>query len=85
MVRVFDSAKGHTVLPLAAVTASGEIQALLVAVRVQTLPSPMGRWSSRSILYAEPLCYDNPASVHALQQLPTRVCPQLGIPKLGWE
>ena len=69
MVRVFDSAKGHTVLPLAAVTASGEIQALLVAVRVQTLPSPMGRLSSRSIFYAEPLCYDNPASVLALQQL----------------
>ena len=29
----------------------------------------MGRFSSRSILYAEPLCYDNPASINALQQL----------------
>ena len=49
MVRVFESAKGHTTFPLAAVTDSGEILALLVAVRVQTLPPPMGRFSSRSI------------------------------------
>lgn len=72
MVRVFASAKGHTVLPLAAATDSGELLAMLVAVRVQTLPSPMGRFSSRSILYAEPLCHDSPASINALQQLIAR-------------
>jgi serine/alanine adding enzyme len=43
--------------------------ALLVAVRVQTLPDPLGRLSSRSILFAEPLCRDNAQGAEALTQL----------------
>jgi hypothetical protein len=69
MIRVFRAAKGHKPLALAAVGADDEILALLVAVRVQTLPSLAGRFSSRSILFAEPLCQDDPHSVDALARL----------------
>lgn len=69
MVRVFRSAKSHTPLALAAVNTHGEIAALLVAVRVQTLPDPLGNISSRSILYAEPLCHDAPEGIDALTAL----------------
>src|SRR5690242_17136743 len=66
MVRVFAAAKGNQPLALAAVDEAGAILALLVGVRVQTLPDPFGRVSSRSILYAEPLCHDVEASIDAL-------------------
>jgi CelD/BcsL family acetyltransferase involved in cellulose biosynthesis len=69
MVQVFQQAKHHSPLALAAVGAGGEISALLVAVRVQTLPDPLGRVSSRSILYAEPLCSADPRSIDALVSL----------------
>jgi serine/alanine adding enzyme len=69
MVQVFESAKGHTPLPLAAVTDSGEILSMLVATRVQTLPDVFGAVSSRSIWYAEPLCYDSPESIDSLCEL----------------
>lgn len=69
MVHVFESAKGHTPLPLAAVNDSGEILSMLVAVRVQTLPNVFGAVSSRSIWYAEPLCYDTPESIDSLCEL----------------
>ena len=69
MVRALQAAKGHTVLPLAAVDGSGEIVALLVAVRVQTLPDPFGRLASRSIFYAEPLCHDDEFCIDALTAL----------------
>jgi serine/alanine adding enzyme len=72
MIRAFQAARGHKVLPLAAVDESGEITALLVAVRVQTLPDPFGRVSSRSIYYAEPLCEDAPESIAALATLIAR-------------
>jgi CelD/BcsL family acetyltransferase involved in cellulose biosynthesis len=69
MVQVFAAAKGHSVLPIASFDPSGRINALLVAVQVQTLPDPFGRVSSRSILYAEPLCDDSPEGVDALARL----------------
>ncbi len=69
MVEVFDAAKGHTPLALAAVTDAGEILSLLVAVRVQTLPNVFGSVSSRSVWYAEPLCSDTPESVDSLRGL----------------
>jgi serine/alanine adding enzyme len=72
MIRVFRSAKNHAVLPLAAVGPDGQILAMLVAVRVQTLPDPLGRLSSRSILYSEPLCRDDEPSIDALTQLVAR-------------
>jgi CelD/BcsL family acetyltransferase involved in cellulose biosynthesis len=69
MVQVFAATKGHKPLAIAAVGEHNEILALLVAVRVQTLPRPFGRISSRSILYAEPLCYDDQRSIDALVRL----------------
>ncbi len=66
MVQVFRAAKGHTPLPLAAVAENGEILSLLVATRVQTLPNVFGAVSSRSIWYAEPLCFDTTESIDSL-------------------
>ncbi len=50
----------------AAINRQQEILALLCAVYVQTLPDPFGVWSSRSILYAEPLCVDTDEGQAAL-------------------
>ena len=72
MIRAYQASRGHEVLPLAAMDPCGEITALLVAVRVQTLPDPFGRVSSRSIYYAEPLCHDDPSSIEALAKLIAR-------------
>src|SRR5882757_655326 len=69
MIQVFAAAKGHTVLPLAAVSDSGDILSLMVAVRVQTLPNMFGSVSSRSVWYAEPLCLDTPESIDSLSGL----------------
>ncbi len=54
---------------LAAVNRAGEILALLSSVHVQTLPDPLGQWSSRSIFYAEPLCLDTDEGEQALTAL----------------
>jgi serine/alanine adding enzyme len=72
MVRVFLGTKGNKPRALASVTPEGRIAALLVSVRVQTLPPPMGRLSSRAVFYAEPLCHDHPDSMKALFQLIAR-------------
>ncbi len=66
MVRVWEAAKGHTPLPLAAVGEDGQIRSLLLAVRVQTLPHVFGAVSSRSVWYAEPLCRDDDESIDSL-------------------
>ena len=58
MVRVFQATNGHKPLALASLGSDGGITALLVGVRVQTLPRPMGRLSSRAVFYAEPLCHE---------------------------
>jgi CelD/BcsL family acetyltransferase involved in cellulose biosynthesis len=69
MVRVYAAAKGHHPVPLAILGPNGEITALLVSVRVQTLPSPLGNISSRAIFYAEPLCEESARGADALTQL----------------
>jgi hypothetical protein len=69
IVRVYEHTKGHRPLAIAAVADTGEILALLVATRVQTLPNPLGAISSRSIWYAEPLCFDDDLSIAALAKL----------------
>ncbi len=78
MVRVFQHTKGHRPQALASVTPAGDITALLVGVRVQTLPPPMGRLSSRAIMYAEPLCHEHPHSMKALSQLVARHDTRMG-------
>jgi len=69
LVDVFRRTKNYCPLFLAAVDEGQQILALLVSVRVQTLPNPLGKLSSRSIFYAEPLCSDEPRGVEALSAL----------------
>ena len=69
MVRVFGAAQNHYPLFLAALDKAGEVLALLVSVRVQTLPNPLGPVSSRSIFYAEPLCRQDAQGTKALTAL----------------
>ncbi len=65
----FAVAKNQSPLSLAALDGDGEVLALLSAVRVQTLPGPLGQISSRSIWYAEPLCRETPEGMAALSAL----------------
>ena len=69
MVDVFRATKHHYPLALAALDPSREVLALLVSVRVQTLPDPLGPLSSRAIFYAEPLCRPDAAGEAALAAL----------------
>ena len=69
MVQAFAQTRGNKPVALASVGPNGQVTALLTSVRVQTLPPPMGRLSSRAVFYAEPLCYDHPESMKALSQL----------------
>jgi CelD/BcsL family acetyltransferase involved in cellulose biosynthesis len=69
MVEVFNRSKHHQANMLAAVGAGGQILALLVSVRVQTMPAPFGDLSSRAIFYAEPLCRADAEGVEALASL----------------
>lgn len=56
MVDVYRAAQGYEPFAIAALNDEGAIVALLVAVRVETYSGMAARFSSRSILYAEPLC-----------------------------
>ncbi len=69
MHEVFRRTRRYHPLALAAVDGDGEILALLLAVRVQTLPGPLGQISSRSIWYAEPLSRETPEAALALAAL----------------
>ncbi|MCA9242160.1 MAG: GNAT family N-acetyltransferase [Planctomycetales bacterium] len=69
MVRAFAAAKGHQPLAIAARDSEGDLAALLVAVRVNTLGGPASRFASRSIFYAEPFCRDDEVGAAALSQL----------------
>ncbi|NJK78480.1 MAG: peptidoglycan bridge formation glycyltransferase FemA/FemB family protein [Chloroflexaceae bacterium] len=69
MQEVFRQTKNYTPYFLAAINAQREVLALLAAVRVQTLPDPLGWIASRSIWYAEPICRDDEAGIAALVAL----------------
>ncbi len=69
MVEAFRGTRHHHPFVLAALDTTGSILALLVAVRVQTLPPPFGAVSSRSILYSQPICREDDLGVEALRQL----------------
>jgi len=66
IVRVYESTKDYKPIALAAVTEHGEVLAIVLATRIQSLPGPLGLISSRSIWYAEPLCHDDERSISAL-------------------
>lgn len=69
MIQVFAEAKGQLPMALAKVGTNGEIVAMLVAIRVQTLPTMFGAVSSRSVWYAEPLCVESDEGQDALCEL----------------
>jgi CelD/BcsL family acetyltransferase involved in cellulose biosynthesis len=69
MYAVFQATRHYTPYFLAAINPHGEVIALLLAVRIQTLPDPLGWVSSRSIWYAEPLCTEDDLGLAALTAL----------------
>ncbi len=69
MIRCEQATKGHTPLALGAMNGKGQLCALLVAVRVRTLKRIGESLSSRSIMYAEPICLDTPEGHAGLTQL----------------
>src|SRR5579864_4656346 len=71
LVEVFRRTRNYSPLFLAAVDERQEVLALLVSVRIQTLPNPLGNLSSRSIFYAEPLSRGDSRGADALSALLT--------------
>lgn len=69
MFEVFQGTRHYTPVMLAAVSNDGQVLALLLAVRIQSLPNPFGQFASRSILYAEPLCRETPTGSEALSAI----------------
>lgn len=69
MAAVFAATKYYSPLLLAALDRQGRILGLLTAVRVQSLPDPLGAFASRSIFYAEPICRDSAEGTQALAAL----------------
>jgi serine/alanine adding enzyme len=69
MFDVFRSTPGHVPLLLAALDSIGDVLALLVSVKVQTLPWIFGRISSRALLYAQPICRSGKQGVDALKEI----------------
>lgn len=69
MYNVFAATHHYTPYFLAAIDERGAVLALLLAVRVQTMPDPLGWIASRSIFYAEPICRDDEDGVAALTAL----------------
>ncbi len=69
MYEVFQGTNHYSPIMLAALGNQGEVLALLLAVRIETLPDSFGGMASRSILYAEPLCREDAAGSNALAAL----------------
>ena len=69
MFDVFQSTRGYVPLLLAALDSIGDVLALLVSVKVQTLPWIFGRVSSRALLYAQPICRNGEQGYAALEAI----------------
>lgn len=69
MIRSEESTKRHSPYAIGALDAQGKLCAILVAVRVSTLDGFGAQISTRSIMYAEPICLNNEAGRIALQAL----------------
>lgn len=69
MFRVFEDTPGHSPLWIGARNADGEIVAILCAVKVTTISGMLSRFTSRSIMFAEPICDDTDEGVLALAKL----------------
>lgn len=69
MIRAEESTKRHSPYAIGAIDADGNLCAILVAVRVSTLDGFGAQMSTRSIMYAEPICLDNEAGRMGVQAL----------------
>lgn len=69
MVNVFHVTPGYEPFARAAVNEAGDIVALLVAVRVETVSGIASSFASRSIFFAEPICNDNEEGIAGLVEL----------------
>lgn len=70
MFRAFEESEGYAPFNIAACNCNGQIVAILAAVKVdQTSEGPLGKSTSRSVMYAEPLCNDTNEGRSALVQL----------------
>jgi lipid II:glycine glycyltransferase (peptidoglycan interpeptide bridge formation enzyme) len=67
MFEVFRKTRHYTPLLLAALDDDGKILALLISVKVQTLPGILAALSSRAILFAEPISCNSEDGTAALQ------------------
>ena len=59
MVRAYHHTRGYEPIALLARNTSGNVVAMLVAVRIATLPGVLGWLASRSVFFAEPICDEN--------------------------
>lgn len=66
MIDVYAAVPRYEPFAAAAVNADGNIVALLVAVRIETLSGLASSWASRSVLHAEPICNDDDEGIEAL-------------------
>jgi serine/alanine adding enzyme len=69
MFEVFQSTRRHVPLLLAALDSVGDALALLVSVKVRTLPWIFGPVSSRALLYAQPICRSSEQGGAALKAI----------------
>jgi serine/alanine adding enzyme len=69
MIRSEESTRRHTPYAIGALDTEGKLCAILVAVRVSTLAGLGAQMSTRSIMYAEPICLDSEAGRIGLQAL----------------
>jgi serine/alanine adding enzyme len=69
MFEVFTSTRGYLPILLAALDSTGDVLALLVSVKVRTLPRIFGPVSSRALLYAEPICRNGEQGKAALKAI----------------
>ncbi|TWU35820.1 FemAB family protein [Novipirellula aureliae] len=68
MCRTMQATKGYEVLAIAACVGDGDVQAILVAIRISTIRS-LGRLAARSIMFAEPICSDDEIGEKCLNRL----------------
>lgn len=68
MHRGYLTAPGHRPLYLAARNAQGDILAVLGSVQV-SVDARFSKWTSRSVMYAEPICRDSQEGVSGLSEL----------------
>ncbi len=69
MHRAFNDASKYASLAVGAVDACGDIQAMIVPVRVDTGTSLTRKFTSRAVMFGEPLCYPNETSIEATRRL----------------